>query len=71
MITILLGIVAIFLFMCFFWVLMYKAYGLSEPPLIIKIIGWTQEIIFIVVVLLSVSYCVGSFMLEIIKELIK
>ncbi len=71
MITILLGIVAIFLFMCFFWVLMYKSYGLSEPPLIIKIIGWPQVIIFIVAVLLSVAYCTGSFMLEIIKELIR
>lgn len=71
MIAILLGMVTVFLFMCFLWVLSYKIYELSEPPLIIKIIGWTQEIIFIVVVLLSVSYCVGSFMLEIIKELIK
>ena len=71
MIAILLGIVTIFLFMCFFWVLSYKIYGLSEPPLIIKIIGGTQEIIFIVAVLLSVAYCTGSFMLEIIKELIK
>lgn len=71
MITILLGIVVIFLFMCFLWVLMYKSYGLSEPPLIIKIIGWSQVIIFIVAVLLSVAYCTGSFMLEIIKELIR
>jgi hypothetical protein len=71
MIIILLGIVTIFLFMCFSWVLLYKDYGLSEPPLIIKIIGWTQVVIFVVAVLLSVSYCIGSFMSEIIKELIK
>lgn len=71
MITILLGIVVIFLFMCFLWVLLYKAYGIPKPPLIIKIIGWPQVIIFIVAVLLSVAYCTGSFMLEIIKELIR
>lgn len=71
MIAILLGIAAIFLFICFFWVLMRKSYELPEPPLIIKIIGWPQVIIFIVAVLLSVSYCVGSFMSEIIKELIR
>lgn len=71
MIAILLGIVAIFLFMCFLWVLMYKSYGLPKPPLIIKIIGWPQVIIFIVAVLLSVSYCMGSLMSEIIKGLIK
>lgn len=71
MIIILLGIVTIFLFMCFSWVLLYKDYELSEPPLIIKIIGWTQVAIFVVAVLLLVSYCIGSFMSEIIKELIK
>lgn len=71
MIIILLGIVTIFLFMCFSWVLLYKDYGLSKPPLIIKIIGWTQVAIFVVAVLLLVSYCIGSFMSEIIKELIK
>lgn len=71
MITILLGIVTIFLFMCFFWVLLYKVFGLSKPPLIIKIIGWTQVVIFAVAGLLSVAYCIGNLMLEIIKELIK
>ena len=71
MIAILLGIVVIFLFMCFSWALLYKDYGFSKPPLIIKIIGWAQVVIIVVTVSLSVAYCIGSLILEIIKELIK
>lgn len=61
MIKTLLGLVILFLISCFFWTIFYLCdFELSEPPIIMKIIGGIELIIIVISLILIAAYFIGN-----------